>query len=323
MKTALIIDGNYLLSKDTFILHYMKSLYVDLENLLRKDVEKLMKFYPFDKIYFVADSKGDYWRKDIYNGYKGDRKKDDKIDWNWVYEKYDELKEEMKNNPRINFIEVNRCEGDDIIAYLVNEGNKKGYSYFIMASDSDLHQLLRFDIHNDYINVMYNFKYSDEKIYLPENHNIFLREKDKGEMSLFDMSDDDEYLNFIDEVKNKSKAIEVNTEELLFVKLVKGDKKDSIPSIYIKGKRGIGEKGALTLYEQYKQVDDSKIDFDSAEFLEKVTDVVKYNKKIDNDDKETTKLITNNLILNRKLTILNNKYTPPNILEEIKKSISF
>ena len=39
-----------------------RTLHKDL-NLLNIDIEKLSKLYPFDKIYFVSDSKIGYWRK--------------------------------------------------------------------------------------------------------------------------------------------------------------------------------------------------------------------------------------------------------------------
>jgi len=35
MKTALIIDGNYLLNKDVFVLYNLKTLHSDLLNLLK------------------------------------------------------------------------------------------------------------------------------------------------------------------------------------------------------------------------------------------------------------------------------------------------
>lgn len=325
MKTALVIDGNYLLSKDTFVLFYMKSLYVDLENLLRKDIDKLINFFPFDKIYFVSDSKRGYWRRSIYKEYKTKREKNENIDWDWVYEKYDELKEEMKNNPRIEFIEIDECEGDDIIGHLVNNGNKNGYSFFITANDSDIQQLLRFDIHNDYINTMYNFKYSDEKLFLPKNHMVFFKEKDKGTMTLFDMNDDYEYLTFLDEIKNKSKVEEINTEELIFKKIISGDKKDTVDSVYVKNKRGIGDKGAITLYNTYKDIFDDQIDFDNNEFIDNATDIVLENKKIKNID-ENDKIILNikeRIKRNRKLKILSDNYLPEYIYNKMKNTIIF
>lgn len=326
MKTALTIDGNYLLMKDVFILHYMKSLYVDLDQLLRNDVNKLMKLYPFDKVYFVSDSKDGYWRKDLMQTYKSTRKKDDAIDWAWVFERYDELKEELQHNNKIEFIEISKCEGDDVIAYITNEGNKKGYSNFIMASDSDLQQLLRFDTHNDYINIIYNFKYSDEKTYLPENYNVYINHKDDTEISIFDMDESFEFLSFLKDIMQKTTVNEIDTEKLLFCKLVSGDKKDAIPSVYIKNNRGIGKKGGETIYDLYKEMDDSKIDFDSDEFTQKLTDVVKFNKKITSDmedAKDITESIKNSIELNKKLTILKSNYLPSEIYDEMKKTINF
>ena len=63
-----------------------------------------------------------------------------------MYGEYNIFIDLMKNNPKIDQIRIDYAEGDDIIAYIVNENNKLGYSNVIIASDSDLHQLLRFDL---------------------------------------------------------------------------------------------------------------------------------------------------------------------------------
>ena len=69
---SLIIDGNYLLYKDIFLLKQKRSIYLDLLDLLRKDINRLMKSYTFERIYFVADSTVS-WRKVEYKEYKSNR----------------------------------------------------------------------------------------------------------------------------------------------------------------------------------------------------------------------------------------------------------
>ena len=197
MKASLIIDGNYLLHKDVFILFGMRTLYSDLANLLRKDLANLTKQYSYDHIYFVSDSKL-RWRQEYYKEYKQNRKEDDKIDWEFVYIEYAKFKKEIKQLSHVLSYEVDWAEGDDLISYIVDENNKQGISNVIIAADGDIHQKVRFDLGLEYINIMYNYKFSDERTYWPKNYNIFIKEMYKGTTkTLWDMNDDNEFLTFL------------------------------------------------------------------------------------------------------------------------------
>jgi hypothetical protein len=322
MKTALIIDGNYLLSKDVFILTHLRTLHIDLEKLLRLDIQKLMKLFPFDKVYFISDSKHN-WRKYVLPTYKSNRKKDDKIDWKWVYTKFDELKADLSNNKKVIQLEIDSAEGDDIISYIIKKNNISEWSNLIIASDSDLHQLLKFDIHNNFINIMYNYKFSDERLYMPQNYNIYLNNKNKPS-SLFDMDDDETFVSMIERLNKKTKTIEVNVNNLIFKKMVSGDTGDNIKSCYLKttksGKKsGIGKSGSETLFKLYKEVNGDNIDFDNDLTIDKIVDLIVYTKKI--TDITVINEIKENLKLNRKLTILTDKYLPDYLLNEFKNTI--
>lgn len=325
MKTALIIDGNYLLNKDVFILTSMKTLHADLQNLMKIDMDRLMKLYPFDEVFFVSDSSKGYWRKKEFDTYKGTRKRDSTIDWKWVYNEYDEFKEYLKEKDNVNQCQVDLAEGDDLIAHIMNNNNKLGYSNILVASDSDLHQLLRFDVSEKYINIAYNYKFSDEKIYVPENYNVFFHEtKRKAASTLFDMNQDDEYLMFIEALINKTKTIEVQTEELLFVKLIQGDRKDAVPSVYSTltktGKvRGIGKAGALAAYKLYKELYTEPINFNSPKFVDNILEVIKFIKKI--DDADVLKTIVDNVNRNKMLLILEEQYLPKYLSGSINELI--
>ena len=47
------IDANYLLFRDVFILHKLKTLYGDLETLLLNDYNNITNAYPFNTIYYL------------------------------------------------------------------------------------------------------------------------------------------------------------------------------------------------------------------------------------------------------------------------------
>jgi len=326
MKTALIIDGNYLLHKDVFILQSMKTLHKDLQNLMRLDIEKLNKLYSWDDVYFVSDSKIGYWRKTEFNGYKGKRKPDEKIDWEWVYQEYENLRNFVRERSSVRQLQIDWAEGDDIIAYIVNRNNELGYSNFIIAADSDIQQLLRFNLSKEYINVIHNYKFSDERIYVPENYNVYFSEmKRSASSSLFDMTNDDEFLIFLEEIINRTKTIEISQEELLFTKLIGGDGKDSVPSVYLKetktGKEmGIGKDGAKTIYKLYKETYPEPINFDSDDFVVKASETVSYVKKVTEDG--SMDVIQGNIRRNRKLLILTEKYLPKQLLKVFDDKIN-
>jgi len=326
MKTALIIDGNYLLHKDVFILKAMKTLHKDLQNLMRLDVEKLNKLFSWDDVYFVSDSKIGYWRKTEFPGYKGKRKADESIDWEWVYEEYETLRGFVKEQSNVRQLQFDLAEGDDVIAYIVNRNNELGYSNMIIAADSDLQQLLRFDLSKEYINVIHNYKFSDERFYVPENYNVYLSEmKRSASNSLFDMTNDDEFLMFLEDTINRTKTIEVSQEELLFTKLIGGDGKDSVPSVYLKKTKtdklmGIGKDGAKSIYRLYKETYPDPINFDSEDFITKATEMVSYVKKV--TEEGSGDVIKDNIKRNRKLLILTEKYLPEQLLKVFDDKIN-
>jgi 5'-3' exonuclease len=319
MKCSLIIDGNYLLNKDVFILFGMRSLYSDLANLLRKDLQTLIKKHSFDSVYFVSDSKL-RWRQQFYKEYKQNRKPDESIDWNFVYTEYNKFKQEIKEMSNLHSHEVDWLEGDDLISYIVNENNKNGVSNLIIAADGDIHQKVEFNLDLQYINVMYNYKFSDERTYWPKNYNIFLKEMYKTVGStLFDMSDDTEFLTFLEDLEFKTKVKEVSPEETLFCKMISGDKKDNVPSAYIKNDRGIGDTGSLSIYRLYKETNQENIDFDSDIFINRLTELISYSKKITEQD--VIDEVKERLIRNRKLLKLDENYLPLELKEQMVNKV--
>ncbi len=103
----------------------------------------------------------------------------------------------------------------------------------IISNDGDLHQLLTFNTAENYINIMYNHKFQDERLYVPENYSIFLKHiEDTTEGDIFDMGDDNiDFMNYFDKLTNRAKISVVNKEKSYFKKLVAGDDGDNISSV--------------------------------------------------------------------------------------------
>jgi len=307
----LVIDGNFLLYRSVFILHKLKTLYGDLETLLLNDFNNISNSYSFNKIYFISDSKRS-WRKDIYADYKAKRKKEQDIDWEFVFDTFDKFKESIKNRHNCLLYQIDPFEGDDIIAHIVNESNKEGYSNYILTADGDIHQLLRFSVVGNYINMMYNHKFNNEKLFVPENYGIFLKhiEENCDGGDIFDLSDDMEFINYFDKVTSRATIVPVNNEESYFKKIVAGDTGDNILSVirFKKESRGIGEAGASTVYFMYKQNYPEDIDFDSDNFVEQLTRIIAVYKK--NKDGDFKYKVAENIKFSRILTRLDGKYLP-------------
>jgi len=306
----LVLDGNYCLYRSVFILHKLRTLYGDLETLLLNDYNNISTAYPFNMIYFISDSKAN-WRKQIYKEYKGKRKKDEKIDWEFVFDTFDKFKEIIKTRHNCLTYQIDPFEGDDIIAHIVTESNKEGISNLMLSNDGDLHQLLDFSTTGNYINLMYNHKYQNEKLFVPENYRIFLKHiEDTTQGDIFDLNDDIEFINYFDKITSRATIAEVDKEKSYFKKVVAGDSGDNILSVvkFTPTTKGIGDTGSNKVYDMYKQKYPNDIDFDSDEFIDNLCDILYiYRKNKEDDFKEKVK---ENIITSRTLTRLDGKYLP-------------
>ena len=325
IKVNLVIDSSYLLYKNVFILKKLRAL-PDLLDLLERDFNTLSKAFTFDNVYFASDSRESNWRKLIYKEYKGKRKKDTDIDWDFVFKTYDEFKERLSLRNNVKLLEYSGLEGDDFIAYIVNKSNKKGYSNIIIASDGDLQQLLTFDLNKNYINIQWNYRFSDQRLYLPKNYQLFLEQLNNSENNdIFSLDNDTEFYQFIMNLIQKTKIADVIQEQIIFEKIVQGDTSDNIISVikikngvYDETGRGIGKDGAKSVYKLYKEIHPEPIVVDSDDFVKKLVDVVVYYKKIKNPSLELKRKVKENIIFNRMLITLDTQYMPDQIFESLK-----
>ena len=320
----LIVDTNYILNRSVFSLVKMNSLFGDLYRSLELSFEGFMNKYPFNKIYMVSDSKSS-WRKRIYPEYKSGRKEKregDEIDWDFVFNTYNDFKSNIKNN-RIIPIEAPNVEGDDWIKYLVNKSNSDGYSTVIIASDKDLNQLLEFRLNPTWINIQWVDNYSNAKLYMPSGYEIFLSEISEGSNNIFNLNENTDFADLIKDLSVKCSLEEIDKEKSLFVKIISGDSSDGIDSVLKLPTKtnpekfmGIGEAGAINIWDKFKSDFPNEVKFDTDEWMNDVIPyILEYKKVINTTDFNDT--VKNNLSLNRKLIHLHENYLPSDIKEKI------
>jgi 5'-3' exonuclease len=282
MICDLIIDGNYILSKNTFTLHKNNLLFGALHKSLENTVNNYRKWYPFANVYLVSDSKEKSWRKQLTTNYKATRKKDSDIDWTFVYGAYGEFKDSMKGLVKV--LEAPHVEGDDWISFLVTKANNEGRSAIIVSNDYDIKQIVNYGLDPLYINIMTNEMYNKEKLFLPKNYQIFLNKVSKlPSDDIFSLNDNTDFLLLLDKFINKYEINEINPIESLMVKIISGDTSDNIGSVWsiVKNgkKRGIGAKGAQSIYDEYI-TEFGEVNLGDPDLYENIADLICEKKKL-------------------------------------------
>ena len=321
MTCDLIIDGNYILSKNTFTLHKNNLLFGALHKSLENTINNYRKWYPFANVYLVSDSKEKSWRKQLTTAYKATRKKDSDIDWNFVYTAYGEFKDSMKGLVKV--LEAPHVEGDDWISFLVNKANNEGRSTIIVSNDYDIKQIVNYGLEPLFINIMTNEMYNKEKLFLPKNYQIFLNKVSKlPSDDIFNLNDNTDFLLLLDRFINKYEINEINPIESLMVKIISGDTSDNIGSVWsvVKNgkKRGIGAKGAQSIYDEYI-LEFGEINLGDPDLYENIADLICEKKKLSKTQIES---IVDNIKDNMKLIDLRMHNLPEEIVEKMETGYS-
>jgi 5'-3' exonuclease len=315
MLCDLIIDGNYILSKLVFTLHKNNLLYGALHASLENTVNNYRKWYPFANVYLVSDSKEKSWRKQLIGQYKTNRKKDSDIDWTFVYNSYSEVKDNLVG---VKVLEAPHVEGDDWISFLTEKANSQGRSTIIISNDYDIKQIVKFDLDNLTINIMSNEMFNKEKIFMPKNYGIFLNKTSKlPNDDIFELNDNSEFIKLLQNFIKKYEVHEIDSTESLIIKLISGDKSDNIDSAWSQTKngrkRGIGEKGAKVIYDQYVS-EFGEINLNDPDLYENIADLICEKKKLSKTNIEN---IVSKIEGNSKLIDLRIKNLPNDIVHKM------
>ncbi len=317
MTCDLVIDGNYILSRLVFTLHKNNLLYGALHKSLENAINNYRKWYPFANVYLVSDSKEKSWRKQLTKAYKATRKKDNDIDWTFVYSAYDEFKQSMSGLVKI--LEAPHVEGDDWISFLSSKANAEGRSTIIVSNDHDIKQIVNYSTEPLYINIMSNEMFNKEKLFMPKNYQIFISEvKSLPNDDIFNLNDNSDFLGLLDRFLKKYEIIEIDPMESLVIKIISGDQSDNIGSVWsqVKNgkKRGIGAKGAKSIYDNYL-IEFGEVNLDDPDLYENIADLICEKKKLSKTQIES---IVENILSNVKLIDLRLENLPEEILEKME-----
>ena len=99
----------------------------------------------YGNIILCCDNKN-FWRKDVFPHYKGNRKKvreKSGYDWNMIFNTIWQTKKDLRETFPYKIIEVERTEADDVIGTLVKNFSKYEKT-LIVSSDKDFKQLQRY-----------------------------------------------------------------------------------------------------------------------------------------------------------------------------------
>jgi 5'-3' exonuclease len=154
----------------------------------------------------------------------------------------------------------------------------------IVSNDYDIKQMVKHSFDPLWVNMMTNEMYNKEKLFLPENYQNFINKVQKiPNDNIFDINDNTEFLRFINGFIKKYEVVEINYMKSLMVKIISGDKSDNIGSVWsvIKNgkKRGIGYKGAQTIYDDYL-LEFGEMSFTDPDMNENIADLICEKKKL-------------------------------------------
>jgi len=321
MICDLIIDGNYILSKNTFTLHKNNLLFGALHKSLENTINSYRKWYPFANVYLVSDSKEKSWRKQLATTYKATRKKDSDIDWKFVYNAYGEFKDSMRG--LIKILESPHVEGDDWISFLVTKANREGRSSIIVSNDYDIKQIVNYVLNLLFFNIMTNEMYNKEKLFLPKNYQVFLNKVSKlPSNNIFELNDNTDFLLLLNRFISKYEINEINPVESLMIKVISGDTSDNIGSVWsvVKNgkKRGIGDKGAKSIYDEYIK-EFGEVNLTDPDLYENIADLICEKKKLSKTQIES---IVENIRGNMKLIDLRLHNLPDEIINKMESGYS-
>jgi 5'-3' exonuclease len=317
MICNLIIDGNYILNKNTFALHKNNLLFGGLHKSLEISISNYRKWYPFANVYLVSDSKEKSWRKKLSTNYKSTRKKDFDIDWEFVFGAYNEFKK-LISEKGVKILEASSVEGDDWISFLTHKANSEGRSTIIVSNDYDIKQLVRYSLNPLYINIMTNEMMNRQKLFLPRNYQLFVDTLSRIDNDdIFNLNDNSEFLSLFNNFLNKYEISETDPVESLLVKVISGDSSDNISSVWsiVKSgkKRGIGDKGAKSVFRDYL-VEFGEPNLDDPDLAENIADLICERKKL---SKTSIISIKENIYKNMQLINLSMENLPVDIIQKM------
>jgi 5'-3' exonuclease len=244
----LLFDTNNIFFRSTFTVgQFGKAKYTfdnqtELDQLMRKvamDVSAIIRSANPSRVIFAQDSKS--WRKQIKidenEGYKGNRKKNEFINWNNIFSIMDEFMTIIKDNSFITS-KIHNAEADDLLALWSDELlNNKNEHVIIVSGDEDIRQLVKTVktnnklIHITVFNPFMQGKNASKKLYVSGEFEAWLNdESDPGDF--FNRAIDIDKEDFQKLLNEKVKLQVLNGNDIALWKIFCGDNGDNVPAIY-------------------------------------------------------------------------------------------
>lgn len=250
-KLLLGIDWTNIMFRSLFMSStFGNSSYRDVDELqsfickFGQDLAYLFKIFCPDKVLIMTDARN-AWRKDLLPkddagaGYKANREKDDRWDWDKIYEYADKLKDIMKSKG-FDFCEVLRGEADDLLCMskeLVFEKHND-WNLILVSSDADIRQLADFNKNNKQYCIVYNpvsLKGGIRRLFVTKDFFEWWSTEDNEVNDIFftNINNDKNRLKtIIANASNKVKFEIINPNNIVLNKMFCGDNSDNIPSFY-------------------------------------------------------------------------------------------
>lgn len=330
-KTTLIIDGNWLMmsrffvNKDKFTIDEFSSESIneekfknarkELANQLANSISvNLARFNnQITNVILVSDNGS--WRKKLdipdinikQEKYKGNRKKDSNVAWEYVYGALDELRDGFKEIG-LTISNAHDIEGDDWCMYWAKKLNDEGINAIIWSVDADLKQLVSF---ND---VAYTIWQQKEQIVAP----ICMYEDDSTFESMFKPTI---YCPSFERYKDNFKVDYINVNDIIIEKIFCGDSSDNIFGIIRRSKGSKTFKMTKKMLE--KVLEELKITTlkECEEQLDNIWNTFfKQKPSFKNDLIVTKEQFKNHFFYNKQLVLLKMEMLPDYLYEEFAKS---
>lgn len=125
----------------------------------------------YGDLVICCDSKR-YWRRDVFPFYKAHRKKDREksdINWTFIFDVFNKIRDELKENFPYRVIEVEGAEADDIIAVLASKFSVNE-NILILSSDKDFVQLQKYKNVTQYSPILKRFISTDDPFLYIKEH---------------------------------------------------------------------------------------------------------------------------------------------------------
>jgi 5'-3' exonuclease len=166
---------------------------------------------------------------------------------------------------------------------------------------------------------MTNEMYNKEKLFLPKNYQIFVdKVSTLPNDDIFNLNDNSEFLLLLNRFLTKYDVNEIDSMESLVIKIISGDQSDNISSVWsqVKNgkKRGIGAKGAKSIYDNYLS-EFGEVNLLDPDLYENIADLICEKKKLSKTQIES---IVENIQDNVKLIDLRIDNLPEDIVSKMK-----